>query len=351
MAIDMFDSRVMLDAHEETHKPRRFLTNLFVPGEETHGEEAIDITIYKGKRKMAPFVAPRAEGRVMKREGRTVKSYKVPYLKPKRPTTANDLLKRNNGVGVYTPQQLQQKAGERLGEDMMELQDSIDRREEWMVATALSSGKIVVSGVVDDGDDAAVVDDEIDFGMDASHNITLTGVALWTDSTSNPITNLRDWKRQIAQDSGLSARAVVFGASVSNAFINNTNVKAQLDNRRIESGQIKPEELPDGVTYLGYLNDPGLDVYAYDEWYVDDAGVEQPMVPVDRIIMGSTSARATRHYGPIMDMDAIEQGMAVGKVFPKSWTTKDPSVRWLMLQSAPLPILHQIDGFLTAKVV
>lgn len=351
MAIDMFQSRIMLDAHQEVHKARRFLTTLFFSAEEEHGEENIDITIYKGKRKMAPFVAPRAEGRVMKREGRTVKSYKVPYLKPKRPTSAQDIMKRGNSSGVYTPQQLLQKSLERLGEDMAELQDSIDRREEWMIASTLTTGKVVVSGVVDDGDDAAVVDDEIDFGLDATHNVTLVGAALWTDAASDPIADLRAWKSRIAKNSGLSARAVVFGGDVATAFINNVKVKDSLNNRRIKSGQIEPEELPDGVIYLGYLNDPGLDVYTYDEWYIDDDGDEQPMVPVDRIIMASTSARFTRHYGPIMDLEAIDQGMAVGKVFPKSWVTKDPSVRWLMLQSAPLPIPHQIDGFLTAKVV
>lgn len=349
--IDMFKSRTMLAALEQSYKPRKFLSNLFAANEETHGTEYIDIDIVKGKRTMAPFVAPRAEGRVMARQGRTTRSYKVPYLKPKRTIEAEDLLKRNSGSNVYTPEQLAAKAAEMLGKDLVDLTDSIDRRIEWMVASALTTGKIVVSGVADEGNDAAVVDDEIDFGLPATHNVTLTGVALWTDATSNPITKLREWKRIIAQDSGLSARAVIFGSGVVDAFINNTKVKDQLSNRRIELGQIKPEELPEGVTYIGYLNDPGLDVYAYDEWYVDDAGNEQPMIPVDRIVMGATNARSTRHYGPILDMDAMEEGMSVGKWYPKSWREKDPSARFLLVQSAPIFVPHQIDAFLTAKVV
>lgn len=349
--IDMFQSRTMLDALVQAYATRMFLSNLFFPQEDTHGSEYIDIDIIKGKRKMAPFVSPRAEGRVLKKEGRTTKSYKPPYLKPKRPINAEDLLKRGSGAGVYTPEQLAAKAAETLGVDLKELVDSIDRRIEWMSASALFTGKIVVSGVVDEGDDASVVDDEIDFGLSASHNITLTGSALWTDAASDPRANLRTWKRLIAQDSGLSARAAVLGGTVAETMMNHTGFRTSLDTRRIELGQIKPEELPDGVTYLGYLNDPGVDLYTYDEWYLDDAGVEQPMVPLDKIVLGATNARATRHYGPVLDLEAIEQGMAVGKWFPKSWVTKDPSTRWAMVQSAPIVIPHQIDAFLTAKVV
>lgn len=349
--IDMFISRTMLDALEQTYAPRTFLSNMFFKQEDTHASEYIDIDIVKGKRVMAPFVSPRAEGRVLTRNGRTTRSYKVPYLKPKRITSAEDLLKRASGSAIHNPLRLAERSAEELGKDLVDLSQSIDRRIEWMAASAMTTGKIIVSGVVDEGDDAAVVDDEIDFGLDASHNITLVGAALWTDAGSDPIANLRTWKRKIAQDSGLSARAAVLGASVAEAFINNAKVKDVLSNRRMELGQIKPEELPEGVTYLGYLNDPGLDLYAYDEWYLDDAGVEQPMIPVDRIVMGATTARATRHYGAILDMDAIDQGMAEGKWFPKSWREKDPSARFVMLQSAPLVVPHQIDAFLTAKAV
>ncbi|MGA4815538.1 hypothetical protein ACPA9J_11275 [Pseudomonas aeruginosa] len=31
----------------------------------------------------------------------------------------------------------------------------------------------------------------------------------------------------------------------------------KLNTRRVDLGMIKPEELPDGVTYIGYLNDRG----------------------------------------------------------------------------------------------
>lgn len=245
----------------------------------------------------------------------------------------------------------QQRAADILTKDLAELTGYSERRAEWMAAQGLFTGLVPVKGEIDEGDDAAVVDDVIDFEMQASHKVTLTTPALWSETTGTPITDLRDWKRLISQDSGKTARAVVMGSSVIDPFLDHAQVKGRLDNRRMEMGLISFDDLGPGVTYIGFLSDPGLDVYSYDEWYVDDAGDSQPMVPVDKILMGATDAMAIPHYGAIQDLDAIEAGMVEARWYPKSWREKDPSVRFVMVQSAPLPVPHQIDAFLNAVVI
>ena len=97
---------------------------------------------------------------------------------------------------------------------------------------------------------------------------------------------------------------------------------------------------------MGYLNEVNCDIWTYDEWYIDDNGVEQPMIPLKKVIMLSSRIRAVRHYAAIQDMKAIA---AVNR-FPKSWEVEDPSVRFVMLQSAPLMGLHQPDGVICATV-
>nr|VFJ91550.1 MAG: hypothetical protein BECKH772A_GA0070896_1003228 [Candidatus Kentron sp. H]VFJ92538.1 MAG: hypothetical protein BECKH772B_GA0070898_100316 [Candidatus Kentron sp. H]VFJ99417.1 MAG: hypothetical protein BECKH772C_GA0070978_1003129 [Candidatus Kentron sp. H] len=42
------------------------------------------------------------------------------------------------------------------------------------------------------------------------------------------------------------------------------------------------------------LNDPGLDIFAYDEWYLGDDDKEHPMIPDDALILASTRARTVR---------------------------------------------------------
>jgi len=351
--MDMFETRTMLEPLETQFSPRTFLLNTFFDGGRTHDTVHVDIDIVKGKRKMAPFVAPRAEGRVIKREGRVTRSYRPPYVKPKRVTEAEKILaKRATGATPYSGPSPQQRAAEELGKDMMELTEMIVRREEWMAAQALFTGKIIVTGIIDEGDDSSVVNDEIDFQMSASHKITLTGGDLWTEANSKPMNNLRGWKRVISKDSGRTGRVAVYGQDVIEVFVDNTDVQKKMDMRRVDMGQIDPQSLPDGVTYWGYLKDPGIDIYTYDEWYLDDDGNEQPMVPVDRVLLGATNARATRHYGAIQDLDAIEQGLVETRYYPKSWRTKgDVTERFLMVQSAPLVVPHEINAFMSIKVI
>jgi hypothetical protein len=61
--MDLFDTRTMLEPLETQFSPRTFLLDTFFPMIETHATPYVDIDIVKGKRRMAPVVAPRAEGR------------------------------------------------------------------------------------------------------------------------------------------------------------------------------------------------------------------------------------------------------------------------------------------------
>lgn len=342
--MDIFDTRTMLEAVEQMKTPRRFLMATFFNGSNprTFPTKTVDIDIVKGKRKMAPFVHPKLPGSVSLGEGYSSSTYAPPYVQPKRETTADLILKRAAGESPYAAKPPAQRAAEKLGADLRDLDEEIIRREEWQCAQALTTGQIRVVG---EG-----VDDTIDFLMAADHKITLT-TGKWDADGSDPIANLRAWKRKIAKDSGRTANTAVLSAEAVAAFQANDMVMKQLNTRRVDMGMIKPEELPDGVTYLGYLNDPGLDLYAYDEWYLDEEDVEQPMIPAGGLILGASNTRNAMLYGAIQDLDAIESGMVEAARFPKSWVTPEPSARWLKLQSAPMAGFVEPDAFIFAKVV
>lgn len=339
--MDLFATRTMLAAVEQMKRARRFLSTLYFGASPVNSPtQYVDIDIIKGHRKMAPFVRPNRPGAVVDRSGAVMRSYKPPYVKPKMETTAGMLLNRQPGEHIYSGRTPLERAGEQLARDMEDLDDQINRREEWMAAQALTTGEVEVKG---DG-----IDDVVDFQMSNDHLVTES--TAWTDGAADPIADLRKYKSRIAKASGRTANACVMSAEAAEAFLTNANVKDRLNTRRIDLGQIRPEELPDGVTYLGYLNDPGMDLYAYEEWYVDDAGVEQPMVPAGGLIVGPTNSRCGMLYAAIQDMEAVEGAMFDVARYPKSWLENDPGVRWLMMQSAPLPGFHEPDAFLFATV-
>ena len=340
--LDLFDTRTMLAALEQMLPPKTFLRDTFFGTVETSNTKYVDIDIMKGKRRLAPFVAPTKEGKLIERIGWKTNSYEPPYVKPKMVTTAQDFLKRDIGNTIYGAQDTAfTRAAKQVGKDLKELDGIITRREEWMASKLLSSGQVRVLG---EG-----VDETIDFQMEASHLITLSGTDLWSDQTnSTPIEDLRAWRRLILKDSGRSVTDVVMGSAAIDAFLDHPDVRGKLDTRRIDLGEIRPQELAQGVLYYGRIRDVNVDLWVYDEWYIDpESNIEEPMVDATHVLMGDRTARTARHYGAIQDLKA---NASVAR-FPKSWEEEDPSVRFLMLQSAPLLALHQVDAFIRAKVL
>ncbi|SDA89821.1 major capsid protein, partial [Pseudomonas sp. NFPP15] len=136
---DIFDTMTMLQAVEQIRTPRRFLMDTFFNGSmpETFGTKTVTIDIIKGQRKMAPFVHPSLPGSVASRKGFVSNTYEPPYIQPKLPTNAELILKRSPGENPFSTRTPLQRAGEQLGKDLVDLDEQIIRREEWMCAQAL----------------------------------------------------------------------------------------------------------------------------------------------------------------------------------------------------------------------
>lgn len=350
--IDIFDTRTMLEAVEQMKRSRMFLRDMCFPPAQPVDTETVDVDIIKGKRRLAPFVSPLSEGKRVDDIGFSTSTLKPGYIKPFKITTAQQLLHRLPGNTIYQGgQTIEQRAQIKLGQDLGELMDMIDRREEWMAAKAMDSGIITMKIKAETGDKTVTVD----FQMANSHKITLAGNDLWSDTTnSDPVAKLRAVSQMIAQDSGLSPDTLILGSDAATAFINHPKVKDLLNFRRADMGEIKVQQLPNGVSYLGQLRAPSLfiDVYTYDEWFIDeDTDTEGPMVPVKKAWMCSTRCSCKTLYAVIQDMEAIEGGQAAVSRFPKSWIPQNPSVRHVMVQSAPLVAMLQPDAFASIQVL
>lgn len=342
MAISIFATRAMAAAMRQNKKTGTFLLDILFSKVDPKIGKYVDIDIIKGKRRMAPFQSPRVEGKLVEKLGKTTNSYEPAYVKPKKELDAELIVNaRGEGESAYSLQSPEERARDMLATELNDLEDMIIRREEWMCAQQLVNGYVDVVG---DG-----VNYRINLLMDADHKITLTGTNIWTDALSDPDSDLSDGVGLISQDAGLSANIVIGNTATMDVYVRHAKVKDNLNTRRADLGFIKPEDMGDGVSYYGYVTVSGkqLDLYGYDNWYIDDAGVEQPMIPNGQIVITSTKADFRRHYGAIKDKKA---GYAAIPRFPKTWDVEDPDVTWLMVQSAPLPAAHQIDAIVSMKV-
>ncbi len=351
IALNMFEPRTMFEMVRTEFRARSFLRDRYFGNVKTFNTDAVDVDIVgPGKRKLAPFVGRRIGGTLDLRDGYRTRSFKPAYIAPFRVCTAEDAFKRAPGEELYSGRSPNDRATAIVAQDLYELDKEITRREEVMCAQALTTGKIVIKG---EG-----VDDSLDFWaeLDEADKPKATVSTLWSSASADPLADLRGFARQIATASGKTPVEIIAGSKAVDALIDRLKGDATAFNsRRIDLGEIKPAEFADGVSYVGALRLPNLDVYTYDEVYYDDeTGKNVPMIPEDSILIACRGAATTRAYGlvDIVNVAANTHSFVVGDRVPNSWLQmSNPAGRIVQLKSAPLMIVNEPLAFWIVKVV
>ena len=293
-------------------------------------------------RRMAPFVAPNLQGRVLKRSGFYTKTFRPAYVKPKDAVTPGRMLRRLAGEGLTGDMTPGQRWQATVAAYQLDQRNQIYRRFEWMGAQAALYGQVTVSG-----EDYPSV--TIDFGRAANHTVILSGTALWSDyDNSNPDDDLEDWAARIREAEGFVVTRVTMGSTAWKAFRKHPAIKELLETRRGSKSEAETGPgLGESVEYKGQIG--AFNIYVYSDVYEDETGTMQPMMdPRDVLLEAEGGFDGVRAFGAIMDADA---GLQALDIFPKMWKNPDPSVIYLLSQSAPLMIPSRPNCTLRARVV
>lgn len=343
---DLFSTRTLLGAiKQKDFGDKTFLRDRYFSNVKTFDTEKIDVDLVDAKgRKLAPFVNPKIGGKAVSREGFKTNTYEAPEVSPQRMTIADEMLKRTPGESVYGSKSPATRAGEVARQDLLDLDEFITRREEAMCAEALFSGKVTVKG---DG-----YDDVIDYwkDLDEADKPLTKSATLWTAdgvTAKSILAELRALRRAMINKGGFTPTEMLMGTKALDTFLDKMDGDKLLDMRRVDMGIIKPELLPNHVTYWGYLRDSGLDIYSYDEIYTGDDGQDVSMVPANLVLLGSPNVRTTMAYGccSIADPKTNQLQFYAERRVPDSWIQKDPAGRVIQIKSRPLPIINQVQGF------
>jgi len=338
MPLGIFEPRRLIGLMNQTKPKSSFLLDTFFKNRRSHDTRSVEIDIIKGRRRLAPFVSPLSKGVLVNREGATTRTVTMPYIKPYIATRAGQALDQKGAGRTVYQQTPQQRINAILAKDIVLLRDMVDRREEAMAADALVNGSVTAVG---EG-----IDVKVDFLRPASHHVINTGTAnAWDAAGVDILQQLRTHARTIAKSSGLNPNVCVMGSAAADALIKFVEAQpsARLNSTKLESGQITLNGLQHGATYLGNIQ--GVDFYEYNEWAEDVAGVEQPLLAPAQVIFGSTEGESMVHYGAIEDL-AVGSNWAT-PYFVKSYVEENPSARFLLAQSAPLPALHRIESIMS----
>lgn len=350
MAYSIYDPRTMGEVVKRNPPVRTFLKTLLFKKVKTFTTEKVDVDFVKGNRKLAPFVSRRIGGKIVPNTGYTTQTYTPPYVSPEVLTTIDDLLKRLPGESLVDGLTPADRAIAKMAEHVTTCDEMITRREEWMIAQAIFTGKIPIVG---DG-----VDDEIDFNF--THIESLTGAKRWSSKDANIFGDLKRWRKIVQVDGFVNPDIALLSDDVVDYVINNETIKSVLDVKNINFATIAPKELPSGATYIGTIPSLGMDLYSYNEWFLDDwSDTEKPetkpLMPEGTVALISTNADYAMYYGAITLMKGADENAQFvtyeGARVPNVYTKRNPARRFFQLNSAPLPIPREVDSWHVAKVL
>jgi hypothetical protein len=320
-----------------------FLDNFF-PNIRMSDTEFVAIDVIIGKRRMSPFVSPLVEGKLVEALRVQNNLFKPPYIKDKRaPDLRRPIMRqvgeRLLGGGVSA-------ADREMANIQFEMEDQvqmIQRRMEWMAVQALRLGTVTVAG---DGFPTTT----IEFGRNAAQTVVLTGGSRWGQAGISPASNLLTWATLMLKNAGTTATDVIMTPDAFDLFIADLKVQVALlypawnpyDNKLNPGAQVQQGAIQKGV--WGQLT-----IWVYNDWYVDDNNVEQPMLPAGTVILANRAElMGVRAFGVIYDPEFNYQSLEFA---PKTWVTQDPAQRLIMMQSAPLVIPGRPDASMGVTVL
>ena len=328
-------------------RAQKFLLDRYFPNIVEADTEEIAIDVEAGKRRLAPLVSPLVQGKLVEQLGMRTNRFKPAYIKDKRAPDLRLPVKRMIGERLLGELSAAEREMMNLVVQMEDQVDMIDRRLEWMAAQALLTAKVTVAG-------EGYATTQVDFGRDPRLTQVLTGTDRWgvTLNTQGRDTNivgqLTAFQALMLKASGVGSTDIIFTPSAWGKFLNADGVDgAKLFPALAPYGNtVNPgTEVRTGGVNMGQFGQFSL--WLYNDWYVDDNDVEQPMLPDGYIIMTGPDLMGTRAFGLIYDPAFNYQPMAYA---PKTWVSEDPAQRYLMMQSAPIVIPSRVNAAIAVKV-
>jgi hypothetical protein len=342
----MYETRTMVPYLALNPGVPQFLRNRLFTGVRTFDSKRIDIDVAKGGRDVPVYIDQKESGNLVEHDGYVTLTYETPALHEYKRIGPENLQFREPGENVYNYTPPATLAAQRLSEDFADLDTRFNRLEELQAVEVLTTGKLVPK------DKEGNAFPEIDYQMQGTHR----PVWNWSDPAAkkNAIIEMMEGANTdlLVKDGGRSVGLIVIGRNVRKLFMQKMdpdNETSGFNSIRVTRGEVEPQSLPDGVTYLGRFVEIGnAPVYCYAEWYRDPWDhITKPIFPEDMVLMVGSGARMERNYGFIGHMNAL-RGLPR---FP--WVKIDPDGKgWeAHLMSSPLLSVYEIDAVVAATVV
>ena len=294
----LYRTSVLIESFAQIPTAPQFLKDNLFPRVATSSTDLVSVEFYQGNQKLAPYCSRFSKGTAVPREREQLQFFSPPFCKPVRNLTADDLFYRSAPAPAAGGPE--NREAELLARDFTELNTLISRREEWMASECLFTGKVRCL----DGDTSEIVA-ELTYGTVSK----TTPTKPWTDTTSDPLSDLRTALRLVANQCGSSADLIVMGQDAADAFESNPQVLTAYDKQRINAGLLSATNLSWGVQSLGTYR--GVTLHCYEAEYQDTDGTLKPFVPTDCVLIGSSASAGAFAYAGIPQVDQDERTIKI----------------------------------------
>ena len=349
----VFETYTLIRTIKKMYPVIQFLKDRYFPdGKTFYSEKALIETKKKG-RMVAPFVVPVVGGIPMERDGYRAYEVEAPYIAPKIPITAKDLERKAFGESPESGRSPEERENELEAECVDDLRNAILRRFEAMCGELLLSGKVLMKHYSSANDAAA------------GKKYSLKYLQFYDGEFKNKYRFTKDFTTMTASEKimefykmaavlrkrGVRATDIVMTSDVSMLLMSDKDFLEFYNKAKVEMGDIKQEELPEGVVCNGRININGIvmTMFTYDEEYEDLDGSIKSVFPKGTIAflhpgMGETA------YAQVTLVEDKRHRSYAEKIVARLAADEGNNMVEVQSFSRPVPYPLDWDGWLVANI-
>ncbi len=336
-------TKSLVSVYREKVSVMSFLRSFFEPIEVMTKE--VSIAVRRGTEKIAVDVVTYSDGNRNSFDKSSEKMFVPPFYHEY--LTANDhrlydqvMTALSQGNTTYFAEMTAE-----LAEDLMALQDKIERAVELQCAQVLQTGVITLNSKTD-----------IDFKRKAASIVAYNAANDFSDNTVDPSTVIEagcNFLRQVGKSQG-STMNVILGSEALTALQNNEIIQKKGDLRRISLMDIRePQRNSVGGTLHGVLSCGSYEVrlWTYPEFYDNAAGTSTPYIDPKKVVILPEAPKFVRVSAAVPQL--IEDGNVPqrGTYLVQEFMDRKKTAHEVHIKSAQVAIPVSVDQMYTITVL
>ena len=347
------DTYKLINAVKKMYPVVQFFKNRYFPdGKVYYSEKALVETKKKG-RAVAPFVIPVVGGIALESEGYRAMEIEAPYIAPKKVITAAQLEKKAFGESPESGRTPAQRENELEAEYMDDLRKSVSRRHELMCTELLLTGKVLMKHYANGDDAAKGVNYDLKYLQfyDKEFKNRYTFSSSFKDMSAS--LKIQEFYKMASElrKRGIRATDIVMASDVSMELMSKDDFLKFYDIAKVDFGDIKQTELPEGVVCNGRININGvvMTMFTYDEAYEDLDGQEKPFIPAGTILFLQPKMGETV-YAQVTFFSGGSFKSYAEKIVPRFVGSEKENTAEVQVFSRPVPYPYDWEGWLVANI-